>query len=330
LKDIAGDPDAPAFTEKKLTVVASGPGLTYQWYQKAKNVNAPDIKLTGNGAATPTYTFPVPAEGVANWGRYQYYCVVSNTYGSVKSDWAEIAVGCGAKTATGGWLRFMCHNLGASPVGASESLDAITFGSGSTETDTLSSDAKGWLFQWGRIADGHQWRSSTAIAGPYSSTTSVEVPSGHEMYGKFITNGNMATAYDWRTPHYDLAWRNRNDGRWPCPTGWKVPSSSDWSSLHRTGVSAFASASATPNTWVKGNKGGRIRPDGETTTLYMPLAGARDSSDGALYNINAVGMYYSCDVRGNSALLLVFDGAEFCSDVVQARGRGYSVRCVAL
>jgi uncharacterized protein (TIGR02145 family) len=330
LKDTNGDPDAPAFTEKTLTVVASGPGLTYQWYQKAKNPNAPDMELAG--ATTPTYTFPVPNESVANWGLYQYYCVVSNAYGSVKSDVADIAVGCGAKTADGGWLKFMCHNLGALPVGADQSLDEITFDTNSTVAggDTISSDAKGWLFQWGRIADGHQWRSSAIVEGPYHSETNVEVPPDDATYyGKFITNNDMVTAYDWRTPPYARAWRNWPDGRYPCPTGWKVPSSSDWSTLYGFGTSYGSPDKASSNAWIWKNKGYVIRPDGVTTTLFLPAAGSRRYETGLLDGAELRLNYWSCTANAEHAFDLANSDPYLSTASAAPRGLGASVRCVA-
>jgi uncharacterized protein (TIGR02145 family) len=334
LYDESGDPDAPAFTEKKLTVVASGPGLTYQWYQKTKNPNAVDTKLTGNDVTAPTYTFSVPTEGVANWGLYQYYCVVSNAYGSVKSDLAEIAVGCGAKTATGGWLKFMCHNLGASPVGSNQSLDDITFasnGSGYGGPDTISTDAKGWLFQWGRAADGHQWRgtSNNAITGPYESEMNIDVPSGHEMYGKYIRNNAMATAYDWRSPQYDIAWRNWNDGRFPCPAGWKIPSSSDWSTLYRLGPSYGTAGEATSNTWIWENKGYGIRPDGVTTSLFLPAVGCRVYNSGALRFAAQDGNYWSSETHSQGAYCLLFNENRVSACVTNYRAVAAGVRCVS-
>jgi uncharacterized protein (TIGR02145 family) len=319
-----GDPNGPeTATIEDLTVEASGAGLTYQWYKKATNKNTADTPV----ATTQTYR-PV----VTDWGMNSYYCVVSNAYGNVKSDIADVAVGCGAKTVSGGWLKFMCHNLGASPVGADQSLDEITFDTNLTIAggDTISSDAKGWLFQWGRIADGHQWRSSAIVEGPYHHETNVEVPPGDATYyGKFITNNAMVTAYDWRTPPFAHAWRNLNDGRYPCPTGWKVPSSSDWSTLYSFGTSYGTPDKATSNAWIWNLNGYRICPDGVTTTLFLPAAGFRRSRDGLIVDVGMSMNVWSSSATADGAYTFGGGAGLVAPGFSSHRGNANYVRCVA-
>jgi uncharacterized protein (TIGR02145 family) len=318
LKDIAGDPNAPDFTEKALTIVASGLGLSYQWYQKAKNPNAPDIELTN--ATTPTYTFPAPAEGVANWGLYQYYCVVSNVYGSVKSDLAEIAVGCGAKTVTGGWLKFMCYNLGADT-----NADPFTF---IENTSTILGD----LYQWGRME-------------PIARTAEVPV--------NFIAAPDYP--YDWKIPNGyktaisdsyhqdDFLWRNDNiDPQAPCPVGWHLPSITAFGAIYngRTDTDKYSETSA--NTWTPtgqwsyasansyGSGGLAVKPDGNVITLFFPAAGQRVGTDGSLYGPGREGLYWSSDAGGSftSFFWLRPDQAKFFR--FGGRAYSYSVRCIAL
>jgi uncharacterized protein (TIGR02145 family) len=297
-----------------LKVEASGVGLTYQWYKKATNRNAADTKLS---ATSNTYT-PV----VTAWGMNSYYCVVSNAYGSVTSNVADVAIGCGAKTSDNTWLKFMCHNVGALPVGIGQSLDAITF-----TTDTLSStNAKGWLYQWGRVTDGHQWRGSTLKAGPIALTDDASIPAGNDYYGKFITIG--ATPYDWRTPQRDYLWRNWPDGRFPCPSGWRIPSSSEWGSIYRDGGSYGTPAAATVNTWYWENMGYGIRPDGSTTTLFLPAAGYRINT-GAFYNVGTYGRYWSSTSGSTGAFLLNFSSSRVSPEILLDRVSGFSVRCLA-
>jgi uncharacterized protein (TIGR02145 family) len=324
LIDASADPNGPSSaTVANLTVAATGDNLKYQWYQKAATANTPDIIATGTGNATATYT-PV----VTAWGMKSYYCVVSNAYGSITSSVADVAIGCGAKTASGGWLKFMCHNLGAAPVGNGVSLDNITFGSGTTATDTLSSDAKGWWFQWGRKADGHQWRGSTAIAGP-DTTTTYDGTASAKRAGLFITNSNGYTAWDWHWPQYDFFWRNWNDNRFPCPGGWRVPASDEWGSLFVDGGTYGPPAIATANAWYWENKGVGLRPDGSTTTLFLPAAGRRYEQDGVVSYVGTLGNYWSCTAASSGALHLDFGSASVAPAISNYRARGNSVRCVA-
>jgi hypothetical protein len=218
LQNTIGDPNGPATaTVAALSVTAAGSGtLTYAWYEKPKNMN-----VTARGtklASTASYAPPVTA-----WGMRSYYCVVSNGTDSVVSNVADVAIGCGAKTMDGRWLSFMCQNLGAAAAPAN--LDAITFATNSTipQGDTISSDAKGWLFQWGRLGDGHQWRSAATVAGPVYLPTQDQAPatgtSGTSAslgittaqtyanyYGKFITTSGYEFFHDWRTPQVGWLW----------------------------------------------------------------------------------------------------------------------------
>jgi uncharacterized protein (TIGR02145 family) len=320
-----GDPNSTV-TEFSpvLTVAASGAGLSYQWYKKAVNKNAADTLLISE--TNPTYT-----PTVTGWGMNSYYCVVSNAYGSVKSDVADVAAGCGAKTNDNTWLKFMCHNVGASPVGSDQSLDEITFDTNSTVAggDTISSDAKGWLFQWGRVADGYQWRGSETEPGPVTLPDDDNpIPSDNPAYGKFITNGTIAP-YDWRDPQRYFLWRNWNDGRFPCPSGWHIPSSSEWGSIYRTGSSYGTPDTATSNTWswTATGKGYQIKPDGSTTTLFLPAAGTRRSI-GVFVNVGLMGLYWHADANTQGSTCS-FSSARVSPDAMNGRIAGFSVRCVS-
>jgi uncharacterized protein (TIGR02145 family) len=319
LRDAEGDPNAPAFTTKTLKVEASGPGLTYQWYQKAKNVNAPDIELTG--ATTPAYTFPAPAEGVANWGLYQFYCVVSNVYGNVKSDLAEIAVGCGAKTATGGWLKFMCYNLGATD----RTADPFSW------TTPADSAILGKFYQWGRPNANHRavndtTNFTTSWAYPYD----WKIPAG---YNNPITNSYRQD---------DFLWRNHKTNADPCPDGWHIPSQSAFAAIFKGIADADVPANATANTWDPsdrtwswnsatdyGNGGYAVQPDGSTTTLFFPATGYRHTVTGALHDVGFSGAYWSGTSGATGAFELSIDSERVYLAYVRHRGNGLSIRCVS-
>jgi uncharacterized protein (TIGR02145 family) len=222
----------------------------------------------------------------------------------------------------------MCHNLGASPVSASQSLDAITFDTNSTKAggDTISSDAKGWLFQWGRIADGYQWRGSATSPGPVILSKDEPIPANDAAYGKFVTVST--TPYDWRTPQRDYLWRNWPDGRFPCPPGWRIPSSSEWGSIYRSGGSYGTPGAATANTWYWENQGYGIRPDGSTTTLYLPAAGARYET-GGVGAIGTDGYYWSSTAGPTGAYHFDIQPNRVVPDRLNLRVYGFSVRCLA-
>jgi uncharacterized protein (TIGR02145 family) len=322
MKETNGDPNSTVTSfSPTLTITASGEGLSYQWYKKAVNRNAADALIAGE--TTNSYKPTLTA-----WGMDSYYCVVSNAYGSVTSNIAEVAAGCGARTSDGGWLKFMCHNLGALSLTANQSLDEITFAFSSAADKAKDDDAKGWLFQWGRAADGHQSRSSVAVGGPVTLSNAAQTPSG-ENTNKFVTNGANATFYDWRAPQYDYLWRNWNDSRFPCPAGWKVPSSSDWGAIYRSGSTYGTPEQATANTWVWKNSGYVICPDGVTATLFLSAAGVRDRSSAALNNVGTVGYYWSRTPASSGAYYLLFNSSRVSPETGDGRTGGHTVRCVA-
>ncbi len=94
-----------------------------------------------------------------------------------------------------------------------------------SDTDYL---AYGSLYQWGRLSDGHQcmnYTSSTsgsAVNGTTTTQSSTDVP-GHS---NFIikTNGNR----NWRDPRNDNLWQGLNGINNPCPSGYRLPTESEW------------------------------------------------------------------------------------------------------
>ncbi|GHT39244.1 hypothetical protein FACS189437_02050 [Bacteroidia bacterium] len=326
LRDPDGDPQGPAAAAAttnigKLKVEATGDGLKYQWYQKTANKNAPDTKLTSADATTKEYAITVADVNVANWGMKSYYVVVSDANGnSVTSNVADVAIGCGAKTSTGGWLKFQCYNLGADT-----SKDPFVYAS---TNDSTSKDSKGWLFQWGRTADGHQWRSSATVAGPDTTTTYTGAASAKRA-GQFITNNNGYTAWDWHWPQYDFFWRNWNDGRFPCAAGWRVPASDEWGSLFVDGGTYGSPGIATANTWTWTTSGYQIKPDGTTTSLFLPAAGYRNCSIGAFSSVGSRGAYWSSTTASSGAFYLHFVSSRVSPEISYHRAYGFAVRCVA-
>ncbi|MDR1763870.1 MAG: hypothetical protein LBR64_07985 [Dysgonamonadaceae bacterium] len=221
--------------EEALLFVAGGSSaITYQWYKITGNnihvrIAEKCTATDGTGFNTNSFTPKVAlslnttnTRTASKTGFYRYYCVAKNTTGdSIISDLAEVAVGCGAKNLQGEWISFMCYNLGASLFSINQQKNANVihpdYGSGGTSggyTYVAGEEALyGDLFQWGRIADGHEKRNSTNIA--YRSANPPVVESGNIIgptqaypenqvsrtdpqgyYGKFIT-GITANSGNW-------------------------------------------------------------------------------------------------------------------------------------
>jgi uncharacterized protein (TIGR02145 family) len=232
----------------------------------------------------------------------------------------------------------MCHNLGAAPVTATQTLDEIKFEYSGTGTgkDTLSSDAKGWWFQWGRLADGHQWRDNSAahtIAGP-DTVVDYFGSASAKRAGKFITTSDIYSAYDWHYPPCNFLWRNWNDGRFPCPSGWRIPSSDEWGSIYREGGSYGTTAQATVNKWpwksgtTATGQGILIQPDGTTTTLFLPATGGRGWLDD-VPGVGTAGAYWSSTSASSEANYLYFAESMVSPSVQFPRSYGMNVRCLS-
>ncbi|MCL2598217.1 MAG: hypothetical protein FWD66_11340, partial [Paludibacter sp.] len=173
-------------TETPLTVSASGSSvLTYQWFKITGNninarVSAPCGATDGAGFNTPSFTPRVARSLNTNTtliasknGFYRYYVrVANNSNDTVYSEIAEVAVGCGAKNLQGEWISFMCNNLGAdnNTMDVQESTSILLVSNASVVLNTFlrSADERklyGDLYQWGRIADGHENRNAISENG---------------------------------------------------------------------------------------------------------------------------------------------------------------------
>ncbi|NDV46975.1 hypothetical protein D0T49_07935, partial [Paludibacter sp. 221] len=152
-------------------------------------------------------------------------------------------------------------------------------------------------------------------------------------HGDFI----LVTAYpfNWTTAvTVDLNWRNQKNTYDPCPTGWRVPAQGEWSDIFRGGSAPGAKTTAVANTWTwhdaaNGTAGYEIKPDGETTTLFLPAAGYRHHGSGELYSVGSGGYYWSGSLSSTYSLSLTFDDSLVYPAPNNARGYGFSVRCIA-
>ena len=177
---------------------------------------------------------------------------------------------------------WMDRNLGASRVAISS-------------TDT---NAYGDLFQWGRLDDGHQSRTS----GTTSTRSSSDTP-GHS---NFILHSSSPN--DWRNPQNNNLWQGVDGINNPCPPGWRIPTAVEW----QTEL----------NSWVSKNNNGAY-----ASPLKLTMGGYRDYSTGGVSAAGSRGRYRSSTISGTSAEHLGFDSS---SASMNAFGRAYgqSVRCI--
>lgn len=171
---------------------------------------------------------------------------------------------------------------------------------GASRAATYASDslAYGDLFQWGRLADGHQLRTS--------DTTSVlstgDVPSN----GDFILTVNAGPANDWRSPSNDNLWQGSHGINNPCPSGWHVPFEAEWAA----------------ETGVVDSTSGYSQLMLTTRSGYRWLDGSFSGSSG--------GYYWSSSAVSGTGLAYYFRIKPTLSNATTATQRGIanSVRCI--
>jgi len=193
------------------------------------------------------------------------------TYGTVQKDYGGGSVKC-----------WMDRNLGASQVA----------------TAYNDSAAYGDLFQWGRLDDGHQTRTS----GTTPTLSSTDNP-GH---GNFILAPN--SPYDWRSPRNDNLWQGVAGINNPCPDGWRIPIESEWEAERQS--------------WSENNYNGAF-----ASPLKLTAGGGRHYGTGSPDGVGTSGPYWSSGVSDTYAryLFIYSTGASMSSS---SRAYGRPVRCV--
>ena len=177
---------------------------------------------------------------------------------------------------------WMDRNLGASQVATSLS-------------DTA---AYGDLYQWGRLADGHESRDP--LSAPVG-TLSVRDNPGH---GEFIIPS--ASPYDWRNPQNRFLWQGATGTNNPCPVGFRLPIDFEW----QNELTQYGASGA----------------DLFNSPLKLVAAGYRVDA-GMLIREGSEGYYWSSTIDGDRSRYLHFSG-DSASRFSSNRANGFSVRCL--
>lgn len=171
---------------------------------------------------------------------------------------------------------------------------------GATQVATRLTDANSYgdLYQWGRLSDGHQCRTS--------ATTFTLSSSDRPGHGNFI---NTTTApHDWRSPQNTNLWQGVNGVNNPCPSGYRLPTETE--------------INAEVLSWSTNNDAGAF-----ASPLKLPNAGYRSYSDGSIINASLTGVYWSSTVSGNNSRIIQI--LNFYAAIgTTIRAYGFSVRCI--
>ena len=186
---------------------------------------------------------------------------------------------------------------------------------GATQVATSSTDAASYgdLYQWGRLADGHQLinrSTGQAVNGTTPALSPSDVPGNFN----FITTNT--SPYDWRSGQNSNLWQGVSGTNNPCPAGYRLPTSAEWQAEINNGGPGF---------WGTGSK--QSSGAGAFTALKLPLAGFRYYSDGSLNYVGNVGLYWSSTVSGANAGDLDFNSSNANMNTI-SRAYGLSVRCL--
>jgi uncharacterized protein (TIGR02145 family) len=172
---------------------------------------------------------------------------------------------------------------------------------GATQVATSSTDAAAYgdLYQWGRGTDGHQIRTSSTT----DTLSSIDQPAN----GNFIL-ATSASSDDWRSPQNDNLWQGVNGINNPCPSGYRLPTDTEWE--------------AELLTWSSNDAVGAF-----VSQLKLPVAGYRSSSSGSLYFVGTKGYYWGSTVSSTFSRYLSFKSSNAFM-ITSRRAPGRSVRCL--
>jgi uncharacterized protein (TIGR02145 family) len=176
----------------------------------------------------------------------------------------------------------MDRNLGASRVALSHD----------------DSEAYGDLFQWGRLDDGHQTRTS----GTTATLSSTDNP-GHS---NFILNSS--SPYDWRSPENNNLWQGVSGTNNPCPSGWRVATYTEWETELAT--------------WNELNYNGAY-----ASLLKLPASGYRFCINGDVYSAGTVAYQWTSTANSLDSKYL-FAGSSSASVGDIERASAAPVRCI--
>ena len=176
----------------------------------------------------------------------------------------------------GGIFNGLEYQVVTNPITGRQWLDRNL---GATRVATAFNDelAYGHLFQWGRLADGHEIRTS-----PTRNEQSIGDVPGH---GDFIIDFD-----DWRNPSNDNLWQGVDAINSVAPKGWRLPTEAEWDEERLT--------------WGSNNSAGAF-----ASNLKLTVGGIRLAS-GSFFGIGASGYYWSSTTIGISAREINFNASN--------------------
>lgn len=214
-------------------------------------------------------------------------------------------VGCFAPTSNGGFLRFMCHNLGADT---------------SADPFTPSWRLNGSYTQWGTFPN--MWTTSNVPGSGFATAPTATNPHS----GSF---GNWNQGLQTDATAWNLGTESNPIKQDMCPAGFRIPTNQEWNAviagINSSGnVERFGEIVSSPTNYSSGlliNK-----------TLYLPYNGKRAFDNGFLENRGFEALYWTSQLNTSQFVWrnsFVFVGQSFIATSAHDSRTGGGIRCIA-
>ena len=181
--------------------------------------------------------------------------------------------------------------------------------------------AYGFLFQWGRYAEGHQCISrfsgdtvttSSEIDGNVSTNRPNNAQDNGVWDGLFITRDQGDNNWLTQTNDNNNLWNGIQGTNNPCPAGFRLPTEAEWD--------------AEVLTWpVTSNRA----QDAFNAPIKLTVAGARGRTTGNTFGVGSLGRYSTSTASGTGVRVLNFANNSSTLDFeTSSRTVGRTIRCI--
>jgi uncharacterized protein (TIGR02145 family) len=188
---------------------------------------------------------------------------------------------------------------------------------GASRAATSATDffAYGCLYQWGRGNDGHasiNWVSTT-VGNPVNGGTTIPVATDTPGNPIFIFPTHLTGSFnDWRSPRNNGLWQAGTQINNPCPSGFRVPTVSEF-----TTENTIYNNANTSTYFTYGPGGG-----------FKFVAAGYRNWDFTCINEGVYGYYWTSDIQYTYySSMINYTGSSLSPDY-KVRGHGLSVRCI--